>query len=294
MVKYHTLSSKIFRILNYAFLLLAACICILPTIHVLAVSFSSNYAAAAGDVGIWPVGFNLNSYNYVLNNPAFARSFMVSIERVILGIPVNMILTILTAYPLSKEVRMFKRRKLYVWFFLITILFSGGLIPWYMVINFTGIIDTVWALVLPGAVPVFNVILLLNFFRGLPNELEESAFIDGAGHNTILWRIYVPLSKPALATIIVFVFVGHWNSWFDGIILMNSNEHYPLQSFLQTVMVDPVLKALNERDVQLLKVINDRTVKAAEIFIAIIPIILVYPFLQKYFTKGLVLGSVKG
>lgn len=294
MVVSNTFTNKLFTIFNYCFLAILALLCILPSIHILAISFSNNAAAASGVVKLWPVNFNLDSYEYVLNNPAFIRSFFVSVQRVVLGIPLDMVFTILTAYPLSKEIQAFKFRKVYVWFFLVTILFSGGLIPWYMVIKSTGIIDTIWALILPGVVNVFNIILLLNFFRGLPKELEESALMDGASHYVTLWKIFVPLSKPVLATILVFVFVGHWNSWFDGLILMNSNLHYPLQSFLQTVMVNPTLTTLTERDIALLRAINDRTVKSSQIFIAMIPILLIYPFLQKHFTKGLVLGSVKG
>jgi putative aldouronate transport system permease protein len=138
------------------------------------------------------------------------------------------------------------------------------------------------------------VILLLNFYRGLPKELEESAFMDGAGHWTTLWRIYVPLSTPALATIGLFTIVGHWNSWFDGLILMNSPDHYPLQSYLRTIIVGQDLTMLTSTDLTLLNELSERTVKTSQIFLGALPIIMVYPFLQRFFIKGIVMGSVKG
>jgi putative aldouronate transport system permease protein len=163
-----------------------------------------------------------------------------------------------------------------------------------MVIQQTGLIDSFWALILPGAVPVFNIILLANSFKSVPKELEEAATMDGAGHWTILFRILLPLSLPVLATVTLFVAVSHWNAWLDGLILMNSPDNYPLQSYLQTVVVNVDPRMLTERDLDLLKIISNRTTRAAQIFIAMIPILVVYPFLQRYFTSGIKLGSVKG
>jgi len=200
---------------------------------VLALSFSHKIPATQGKVALLPldfdaettkifIGFNLKSYEFVLSKQEFINSLKISVIRILLGVPINMLLTIITAYPLSKRNTELIGRTLYAWFFMITILVSGGLIPWYMVITKTGLLNTIWALIIPGAVPVFNVVLLLNFFRGIPKSLEESAFIDGAGHWRILWQIYVPLATPALATILLFSIVGHWNAWFDGLILMQS------------------------------------------------------------------------
>lgn len=174
--------------------------------------------------------------------------------------------------------------------------FSGGLIPTYYVVTKTGLMDTIWALILPGAVPIFNVVLVMNFFRNLPGELEESAMLDGGGPWTILWKIFIPLSKPSIATITLFSLVTHWNSWFDGLIYSNFTQHYPLQSYLQTLIVN-TNNALMSGDLSSIvknMSVNDTNLKAAQIFISIIPLLLIYPFLQKYFTTGLVLGSVKG
>lgn len=285
---------KIFLILNNIFLLIASLVCLLPIIHVAALSFSSNSAATAGLVRMWPVDFTLSSYNYVFKRVDFWKAMVVSLKRIVLGGGLNMILTIVVAYPLSKEKNKFRWRSVYVWLFFITMLFNGGLIPTYMVIRNTGLIDTIWSLTLPGAVPVFNVILLLNFFRQVPKELEEAAFIDGAGHWTTLWKIYVPTSVPALATLTLFTLVYHWNSWFDGLIYMNRPEHYPLQSYLQTVVIQRDLSLVGEDEWKTLSKISDRTVKSAQIFLGALPILTVYPFLQRYFVKGIVLGSVKG
>jgi putative aldouronate transport system permease protein len=282
------------NLLNLLVLALLAVLCIFPILHTLALSLSSATAAASGRVTIWPVEFTLQSYQFVLANPAFGRSFLISLARVLVGVPVNMILTILVAYPLSRSKREFRARDVFAWFFLITVLFSGGLIPWYMVIRQTGLIDNFWALIIPGALPVFNVILLANAFRSIPKELEEAAAMDGAGHWTILFKILLPMSLPVLATVTLFVAVSHWNAWFDGLILMNSPDKYPLQSYLQTVIVNPDPRMLTERDLALLKIISNRTTRAAQIFIAMIPILVVYPFLQRYFTTGIKLGSVKG
>jgi putative aldouronate transport system permease protein len=282
------------NLLNLVILGVLALLCLFPIVHILALSFSSATAAASGRVTIWPVEFTTQSYQFVLENPAFGKSFMVSLLRVLVGTPINMILTILVAYPLSRSCNEFRARDGFAWFFLITVLFSGGLIPWYMIIRQTGLIDSFWALIIPGALPVFNVILLANSFKSIPKELEEAAAMDGAGHWTILFRILLPLSLPVLATVTLFVAVAHWNAWFDGLILMNSPDKYPLQSYLQTVVISPDPRMLTERDLALLKIINNRTTRAAQIFIAMVPILVMYPFLQRYFTTGIKLGSVKG
>jgi putative aldouronate transport system permease protein len=292
-----TVGGTAFDIINYIVLIGISLLCIFPIINVLAISFSSSTAASSGIVKLWPVDFNLKSYEYALSKPQFLTAFVVTLQRVGLGVLINMLLTILAAYPLSKERRDLYGRGFYAWFFFLTMIFSGGLIPWYMTIKQLGLIDSVWALVLPGAVPVFNVIILLNFFRQLPKEINESAIMDGAGHWTILWRMYIPLSKPSLATLVLFTCVTHWNSWFDGMILMNSPHGYPLQTYLQSIIVSrdmSLFTSASKEQLQELALISDRTLKASQIFIAAAPLLLLYPFLQKYFMKGLVLGSVKG
>jgi putative aldouronate transport system permease protein len=267
-------------------------LCLLPVINIIAFSLSSSAAANSGQVTFWPIDFSLDAYTYIMDEPRFGNSFLVSLRRVSLGLVISCLLTLLTAYPLSKESIRFRPRTYYVWFYVTTILFSGGLIPTYMVVRSYGLLDSIWALVLPGALQVFNITLMLNFFRGLPKELDESAFVDGAGHWTILFRIYLPLSLPSLATIALFTMVGHWNAWFDGLIYMNRSDNYPLQTYLQTIVTNPDMsRVMNFAE---LKNISTRTVKTAQIIVAMLPIVVVYPFLQRYFVKGIVLGSVKG
>ncbi|WP_409345882.1 carbohydrate ABC transporter permease [Paenibacillus sp. MBLB4367] len=294
MVENPSLGRRLFVAGNYIFMAFLAFMCLFPIIHVLAVSFSSSSAAAAGRVGLLPVEFTIKAYEFVVRKVEFTRSFGISLQRLVLGTVINMVMCVVIAYPLSKEARDFKMRTIYVWYFFLTVLFGGGLIPTYMTVKHTGLMDTVWALVLPGAVPVFNVILLLNFFRGLPRELEEAAFIDGAGHLRTLWSLFIPLSKPVLATVLLFTMVGHWNAWFDGLIYMNDPTNYPLQSYLQTVVIQQDFSGMSDSDVEMMKQLSSKTVKSAQIFLGALPILAVYPFLQRFFVKGIVLGSVKG
>jgi putative aldouronate transport system permease protein len=279
---------------NEIFLILLAILCLLPLIHVFALSLSNKSAAAAGYVKLLPVQATFESYLYVFYREAFWRAFTVTILRVATGGVINLVLTVLTAYPLSKESSRFPGRTVYVWIFFFSMLFYGGLIPTYMLISKLKMLDTIWALVLPGAVPVFSVVLMLNFFRQVPIELEEAALIDGANHFTTVFLIYIPVSLPSIATILLFSVVGHWNSWFDGLIYANFPKNYPLQSYLQTVVVMRDLTRLTADEWKNLSQISDRTVKAAQIFMGALPILCVYPFLQRYFIKGIVVGSVKG
>ncbi|MFC5406983.1 carbohydrate ABC transporter permease [Cohnella soli] len=288
-----SLGRKAFLLSNSVFLFVLSALCLLPLVHILAVSFSSGSAASAGQVSFWPIHFTTAAYENVFGKPEYLRAFEVTIKRVILGTAASMFLTIVTAYPLSKDPRQFRMRTPYVWLFVLTILFNGGLIPWYMTIKTLGLIDSIWALVLPGALNVFNIILLLNFYRNLPKELEESARIDGAGSWRTLWQIYVPLAMPALATTGLFTIVTHWNSWFDGMLLMNSPDGYPLQTFLQTIIIKLDSRYLNAKNAELIAQMSDRTSKAAQIFVAAFPILVIYPLLQRFFIKGIVMGSVK-
>ncbi|MFS0723122.1 carbohydrate ABC transporter permease [Paenibacillus sp. 1P07SE] len=283
-----------FAVVNTVFLITVALLCILPLVHIIAVSFSSSTAAAAGYVKLWPVDFTFASYEFTASRQGFWVSMGTSLQRLALGTPLNLLLTIMVAYPLSKDTGQLRLRPVYAWIFFLTMLFNGGLIPWYVTIKELGLLNSIWALVLPGAVPVFSIVLLLNFFRAVPRELEESAVIDGASQWTTLWRIYVPISKPAIATLALFSMVEHWNSWFDGLILMGDPSNYPLQSYIQTIVIQQNFMAVSREELLSLAQISDRTLRSSQIFLASLPILMAYPFLQKYFVKGIVLGSVKG
>lgn len=288
-----SLGRKIFVVFNYTFCILLALLCVLPLVHILAISLSDEVAVNAGTVTLWPVDFTLASYEYILGEDKFFRAMGVSVIRVILALIIGMIMNVLAAYPLSKVKRQFRARQGYVWYFMVTMMIGGGLIPTYLVIANLGLLDSIWALVLPSAVNAYNIILLQNYMKSLPEEIMESAFVDGAGHWRNLFQIVLPLCKPVLATLVLFIAVAHWNSWFDGLIYMNNVRNYPLQSYLQTIVT--------EIDISLIQNVEDLALnvtqkgnKSAQIFLAMMPILCVYPFLQKYFVGGIVMGSVKG
>jgi putative aldouronate transport system permease protein len=287
-------SRKAFIGFNAGLLSLLAAVCVLPFVHIVAVSFSGKAAASAGLVMLWPVNFNVETYQYLLTKQVFWRSFGVSIQRLALGTTLNLILILLCAYPLSKGSAKFHLRTVYVWYFFFTMLVGGGLIPTYMVVTKLGLRDSLWALVLPGGVSVYNIILMLNFFRQVPEELEEASFIDGAGHLRQLFQIYVPVSTPAIATIALFCMVSHWNAWFDGMIYINTPGKLPLQSYLRNIVIEMDMSQMDSESWADLQNLSDRALRNAQIIIATIPILMVYPFLQRYFVKGIVLGSVKG
>jgi len=291
-------SRKVFLACNTAFLLIVSFICLAPFVNLLAVSFSDKVAVAAGEVTFFPIGFTTVSYEFITNTSKFLMSLLVSLQRTAIGVPLNLLLIIMTAYPLSKSTQEFRARAVFSWFFVVTLLFNAGLIPTYMVVRNTGLIDSIWALVLPGALPVFSMLVVMNYMRSLPKELLEAAYIDGANHVQSLIRVVLPVSLPTIATVTLFSFVDHWNSWFDGMIYMNKTENYPLQTYLQTVVVNPEEFIRNNTDLsgnlsKYLSLVSARTTGAAQMFLAMIPILLIYPYLQKHFTTGLVMGSVK-
>lgn len=290
----YSAGEKVYYALNSIFMSVVALLCVLPMIHILAISFSTNQMVVSGKVTFWPQMPTLEAYRYLLENKLFQEGMLNSFLRVILGVSINLILTILSAYPLSKEPRRFKMRSVYAWYFFIPMIFGGGLIPSFILVNELKLIDSIWALVLPGAVPTFFVLLLLNFYRGLPGEIEEAALIDGASQWTILFKLIVPTSLPALATIAVYSILGHWNSWFDGYIYMSDPNHYPLMTYMQVAVLQIDLSKLTPEEIEKLSVLGNRTYKASQIFLGSMPMFIAYPFFQKYFTKGLVLGSVKG
>lgn len=287
-------SRKVFRTINFLILVALTLICLLPFINVIAISFSNSYYVDSNQVLFWPKGFTLNAYRYILTRASFWSSFRMSIMRVILGGCINLVLIILTAYPLSKDNDKLHFRSFYTWFFFITMLVGGGMIPSYLLISKLGLRDTIWSLVLPGALPVFNLVLMLNFFRQVPRELEEAALIDGAGHLRTLIQIYLPVSLPSIATITLFCIVGHWNAWFDGMIYITTPSRIPMQTYLRSILIQMNVSDMSADDYELYALLANQTVKCSQIIVATIPILCVYPFLQRYFVTGIVLGSVKG
>ncbi|WP_123040414.1 carbohydrate ABC transporter permease [Cohnella candidum] len=295
MVKSYRSSDRIIDIVIVAVLSLLGLSTLLPLIHIVAVSFSDKASVAGGMVTFYPIHATVVAYKAVISDHAFFRAFGVSIERVLLGGALQFVLTILTAYALSRPTSEFRTRNVYMWLLVFTMIFSGGMIPFYMTIRNLHMLDTMWALVLPSAVPVFNVVVLMNFFKSLPKELDEAALIDGAGPWYRMIALYVPLSLPSIATVTLFSLVGHWNAFFDGMLLMNSPDKYPLQTYLNQIIVQasqPQSHLTPDQIKQLAK-LSDRTVNSAKILVSLVPILLVYPFLQRYFVTGITLGSVK-
>jgi putative aldouronate transport system permease protein len=295
MVKDRSFGSSLFDIFNHALLVILGLACILPLIHILMVSLSDRASTGAHLVTLWPINFNIVNYKWILSDQQFRQSLMITIMRVATATPLTVLVTVLFAFPLSIP-EQFPGKQILKWMLIFSMLFSGGLVPWYLVMRQLHLTDSIWGLVLPGLVGAWNIIIVTNYFRGLPVELAESAKIDGASYWDILFKIYLPLSLPVLATIILFTAVGNWNSWFDGLILMSRMDHYPLMTFLQTQMFGDVQAAAMKlaSDPELFEKLSDRAMRGAQIILTTVPILLLYPFLQKYFIHGLTLGSVKG
>ena len=284
-----------FNAVNYIILSLITLTCIFPILHILAMSLSSSAAAAAGKVGFWPVDFSLEAYQYLMRKDDFFKSVGISGLRVLVGSVVNMTMLVITAYPLSKNSINFRWRNVYMVYFAITMFISGGLIPTYMVLKELNLLDSFWVLILPGAVSIWNVIILMNFFWGIPRALEEAAAMDGASHWRILFQIFLPMSLPSLASLLLFTMIGHWNAWFDGMMYMNTPENYPMATYLATQILNNNKNISNMTPEQLATLVslNEKTMRSAQLFLSIVPILIVYPFLQRFFIKGIVVGSVK-
>lgn len=295
MVRSRTYKDRIADILIYAAVAMIALLSLLPIINTVAISLSNSSKAAAGIVTFYPLGFNLESYKNILQEKAFFNSFLISVQRVTYSTILVFFVAVITAYPLSKSTTEFKLRNVYMWLIVFTMMFAAPLIPFYLTVKGLQLRGSIWALVLPGVVNQYLIILVMNYFKSLPKELDECASIDGAGPWLKLFRIYIPLSKPILATIVLFNIVFHWNAFFDGLIFMNRVEQYPLQTYIQqlVVMIKPSEITDSEALKNLANMVSTRTLNAAKIVITMLPILALYPFMQNYFISGIMLGSVK-
>lgn len=284
---------KIFGMFNAILMTLLALMCLLPLIHVLAVSLSDSASASANKVKFWPMGLNTAAYDMVFSNAVFLNSFGISVLRTVAGTAINLLMVILAAYPLSKDETELKGRNVIIWFFTIPMLISGGMIPSFLLVKNLGMMDSLWALILPGCVPTFYVIMMMNFIRGISKSISEAAAIDGAGEWMILIRIILPLSMASIATITLFSMVNHWNEWFGGMIYMNSMNKWPLQTLLRQMLKSVDMSMFTSTDLMKIKQLSSRSFQSAQIIFATVPILLVYPFLQRYFITGLTIGAVK-
>jgi len=294
LVRNKSLGSRVFDAFNITILGILMFSCLYPLWYTLCVSISQKSAANAGLVTFYPIGFSLTSYIEIINDKLFFNAFWISIQRTVIGTLFSMLVIVMMAYPLSKSKRIFKERNAFMWVLVFCMLFNGGLIPWYLTVQSYGLINSIWALILGSGLPVFNVILVMNFFRSLPRDIEEAAFVDGAGPWVILFKIFIPCSMPVIATVALFTSVYHWNEFFNGLVLMNTADKYPLQTYIQQLVINiPVGSSLTPDQYKKLSQLSNKTLNAAKVFIAMIPMLAVYPFCQKYFISGIMLGSLK-
>ena len=281
---------KVFNVLNYALLTIIALACFLPFVNIIASSFASPAEVIAKPFIIFPETFSLDAYRYVLSTPTIFRSLFVTIFITLVGTVLSMVLTSMMAYGLSRPY--LPGRRFINFAVVFTMLFSGGMIPTFLVVNSLGLIDTLWAMILPIAVNAFNMIIMRNFFQGLPMSLEESARIDGAGDFLIFRKIMLPLAKPSIATISLFYAVAYWNTYMNAILYVNDSTKWPIQILLRQIVI--VSSGLQSEGMALDIVPPAQSVKMAVITVATLPMLMVYPFVQKYFVKGALVGSVKG
>lgn len=284
--------NRLFNTVNYSLLALISIITIIPFLYIVTVSFATPEEVAKGGLLLFPSQFTLGAYKYIFSTDTMVRSILISIYVTVLGTFINLLLTSFTAYPLART--NLRGRRSIMLMILITMLFSGGLIPTYFVVKAFGMINTYWSLMIPTAISAFNLIVLKNFFQQIPDGLEDSAKIDGCNDLGILFRIILPLSMPAMATFGLFYAVGHWNTFFNAVMYINDAEKFPVQVVLRQIVLlsqDQIGDTTSQQDPM---DYLPQTIRMASIVVATVPIVLVYPFLQKHFAKGVLLGSVKG
>lgn len=296
MVKDNSVSSIVLDVIIHISLFFLLVVTLYPVLHVASVSLSSPSAFERGLVTFYPVEFTLESYKLIWEAGTVPRAYLNTIFYTILGTTINLIMTASMAYPLSRERLPF--RSFYNKIVIITMFFSGGLIPEFLLVQNLKMYNTIWALVLPGAISTWNLIIMRTFFQSIPIELEESAYLDGANELIIFIRIILPLSKASIATIGLFYAVSHWNSWFSALIYLKDSNKYPLQLILRDIIMQGQMaqELAAQGDLSLLEkqTTNVESIKYATLFASILPMMVVYPFIQKYFVKGVMIGSLKG
>jgi len=278
--------------LVYLFLLAMGLAMLLPLANVFSKSVSEEWAILSGKVGVFPVGFQLDTLREVVSSDIFIRAFAISVGVTVVGTVVSILLTAVTAYPLSK--RHLPGISMVMVLFVFTMLFNGGMIPNYLLIRNLNLINNLWSLILPGMISVFNLLIIKSYYEGLPEALEESARIDGAKTYTILFKVILPLSMPVIATISLFYAVGFWNDYFHPMLYINETSLKTLQLYLRDVVMDADASNAGNKSIDDMMNMSPEGVRAATVVASTVPILCVYPFLQKYFIKGVLIGSVKG
>lgn len=288
-----TISEKTFYRINTTFVVMISVIALFPLLHIFAKSLSGSHAIQSGWISFYPVQFTIDNYAELFRGTKIAQSFYNSVIVTIVGVVLNMVMTIFAAYPLSR--RDFLGRKTFMKLIIFTMLFTGGTIPNYLLVKSLGLLDSFLAIWLPGLISAYNLMILRTNFENLPSELEESARIDGAGEWTILFKIFLPLSKPVLATLTLFYGVGLWNSFYAFILYITSPEKQNMPVMVQQMIKSQsMLSQLEEVTLEDMSMVTSEGIKSAAVFVMIIPLMLIYPFVQRYFVKGVMVGAVKG
>lgn len=277
-----------FQCINAIIMTLVCCVIVFPFLNMLAISLSESSAVVSGEVGFWPKGWNLESYKKIFSHPSFLSGFLNSFIHTAVGCAVGLFMLVICAYPLSKP--NLKGHGFFMGLIMFTMFFSGGLIPTYMLVRQLKLIDTIWALVLPFCIIPYNLMLVITFFRGIPASLEESAYVDGLNPIQVLFYIVLPLSKPILATMFMFLFVYYWNNWFNSMIYLDSSSKFPIMLVVRNIMNGANI-AGETVGVQSMAAAS---LKSASVIVTTLPIMAIFPFAQKFFVKGVMLGSVKG
>jgi len=287
-----TLGERLFDIFNYILLLLVSSLILIPLLHVLAGSLSETNALIHSKVTLWPVGFNLDNYILVFKNTIFWKSFLVTVFITAVGTTINMLLTIFTGYPLSKT--FLRGRKKFMLFIIFTMIFTAPMIPSYLLVKELGMMNSLWALIIPGALAAFNLILCITFFRGLPEELFEAARVDGMNEYRIVAQIAFPLSMPIIVTLALFYSVSHWNNYYSALLYITDPELRPLQLYLYNLLAQfDTSDTMSQMNSMVSYDISPQGLQNATIIVATIPIVIIYPFIQKHFIKGAMIGSLK-
>ncbi|MFC5649629.1 carbohydrate ABC transporter permease [Paenibacillus solisilvae] len=290
-----TRGDRLFDIFNYSVLTLVVIAVLYPLVFVLSASFSDPQFIMSGEIVLWPKGLTLDSYSKIFHNNDIVRSFGNTIVYTVLGTAINLMMTICGAYPLSR--RDFVGRNMIMALFVFTMFFSGGLIPTFILVKKLGMLNTLWVMIIPGAVSIWNIIIMRTFFQQtIPGELQEAATIDGCSNFQILGRVVLPLSMPIIAVTILFYAVGHWNAFFNALLYLSDKSKFPLQLVLREILIqgqtDDMIKASTESAIKQQRAVEG--IKYAVLVVANIPMLILYPFLQRYFVKGIMIGAIKG
>ena len=288
---------RIFSVFNILLMILICLMIIFPLYYMLIVSISDGAAIMSGQVNFLPMGFSLRAYRAAFKDANFIKSYWNTVVITACGTTVNLLMTTLFAYPLSRSDLM--GRKLLMKIAVFTMFFTGGMIPSYMLVNSLGMNNTYWALILPGAINVYNATIMRTFFEGIPMDLTEAAYVDGANDVRILWQVILPLSKPILFTLLLFYAVGHWNGFFSALLYLSDKSTYPIQMFVRSVVFSGDTLAMsmasyNSSTEMGAELLSEEGAKYAIILLSMVPILVVFPFVSRYFKSGVMIGAVKG